>query len=1316
MSKTPSRRRTRLVALAGAGAVLAPMALGLPATWATPELSAAEDGSYIVMLKDDSLASYAGGVRGIPATRVADGDKLDTGTAAAERYTAYLEAAQAEVLTDVGLDRAARTYSYTTVFNGFAAELTAQQVAGLRKHPDVAYVWEDELRHADTVSTPDYLGLRGPGGVWDTEFGGAGNAGAGVVVGVIDTGIWPENPSFADLPGDPAPPASWNGVCITGNDPDPDHNISCNSKLIGARYYPQGNNTSHDFLSPRDMDGHGSHTAGTAAGNDDVAMSVYDTDMGTGSGVAPAAQIAAYKALWRTAAGGGSGSTAGLLAAVNDAVSDGVDVINYSVSGSSQYVVDSIELAFLNAANAGVFVAASAGNSGATVGAGSVAHNSPWVMTVAASTHDRDTSKYVELGGTDIVDRIAGTNRYATAAQIALQGYDEVDTVYIATGNQFADALAGAAPASQGMTMRTMGTMTTPDGDPAPVLLTRVGSLPRATVDALEELQPSNIVILGGPVAVSEAVEAELAAYGDVVRVHGKDRYRTAARLAEAYGQVDHVYVATGQGNDFPDALSGSALAGAEGVPVLLVRQDGVPGAVTNALASLGDPEVIVLGGPNAVSDAVAQQLGAAERLAGSDRYGTSVAVAERFGYSEDNPAPVVHVATGADYPDALAGSALAGWQQVPVMLSRPAELPGRVLAAMVSVDPSWVSILGGPGALSPAVEAQLEAAFNTEGERHQGVGVGEAVGPAPLVDSEDFPAPGRTAAEARLCLPGSLDEDAIDGEIVICTRGENARVEKSEVVADAGGVGMILANANDSESLNSDFHVIPTIHVTGTDGAAIKAYEESDPNPTAFISATGEGDAELVYPEMAGFSSYGPAIAGDGDLLKPDITAPGVDVIAAVSPASDPGTNFNSLSGTSMSAPHVAGLAALMMGKYPTWGPMAVKSAMMTTADPTNSQGEPIHYGGAPASPLHYGSGEVRPATAYDTPLVYESDLLDWYAYTCAIGQLQLLTGGQDVCDEVSGLLGGIPDASDLNYPSIAVGQLAGAQTVTRTVTATGDGGTYTASVEAPEGMSVVVSPATITVAEGGTATFEVTITNEGAPLGEWAFGSITWTGPGADVRSPIAVNPVAVAAPSELVVTGTAGTETFEVVPGTSGTLTSVVHGLVPATSQDVSVTSDGPGGGASIADLIVPVTIPAGTAAFRVEVWEDEWSPAGLDIDLYLATASGQIVGQSAAGGSDESISLVNPAPGSYLIAIDYWDGAAGAVASGPLHTYAPAADEGNLTVAPSPVPVTSGVPVPMTATWAGLEAATRYLGAIGYDLGSGEAGYTLVTVTP
>ncbi len=180
----------------------------------------------------------------------------------------------------------------------------------------------------------------------------------------------------------------------------------------------------------------------------------------------------------------------------------------------------------------------------------------------------------------------------------------------------------------------------------------------------------------------------------------------------------------------------------------------------------------------------------------------------------------------------------------------------------------------------------------------------------------------------------------------------------------------------------------------------------------------------------------------------------------------------------------------------------------------------------------------------------------------------------------------------------------------------------------------------------------------------------------------------------------------------------MTSVVHGLTAADSQEVSVTSDGPSGGAGFEDFVMEVTVPEGAAALRVEVWQDEWAPSeNLDLDLFLINPEyTAVVAQSAAGGSDEAITLVAPAPGVYHLAIDNWNAPAGDVATGPVHVYTPVADEGNLDVTPSPTSVVSGVPVELTATWSGLEAATRYLGAIGYDFGAGEAGYTLVTVTP
>ncbi len=463
MRKTQSGGRGRIVAFAAIGAVAAPLAISGMAT-AAPDLQQGEKQTYIVQLQDKPLAGYTGGTEGIPATKPGVGDKIDTESSAADRYNAYLSGERSAALDAVGLSASAVSYEYTVAFNGFSAKMTANQAAALRKTPGVVNIWENEVRTADTVHTPEFLGLTGADGVWEQQFSGPENAGDGIVVGIIDTGLWPENPSFADLPGNPAPPAGWAGVCETGTEPDPADNFTCNSKVIGARDYPEDNTVGPDFLSPRDYNGHGSHTAGTAAGNYDTPAEIGGVPVGNASGMAPAAQIAVYKGLYQTPAGTGSGSTSGLVKAIDDAVADGVDVINYSISGSSVYVVTPDEISFLFAADAGVFVSTSAGNSGDTVGKSSVAHNSPWTMTVAASTKDTNYNKYVELEPMEQVRRIFGPDRYATAAALSEEYPDGVDTVYIATGSKYADALAGASAAANGLSPATGANQTDKNG------------------------------------------------------------------------------------------------------------------------------------------------------------------------------------------------------------------------------------------------------------------------------------------------------------------------------------------------------------------------------------------------------------------------------------------------------------------------------------------------------------------------------------------------------------------------------------------------------------------------------------------------------------------------------------------------------------------------------------------------------------------------------------------------------------------------------------------------------------------------------------
>ncbi len=360
---------------------------------------------YIVELAEPPVTAYTGGIRGLQATKPGKGQKLDPNHPAVLRYMEHLAARQDEVLAQVGGGR--KTHGYGYVFNGFAAELTPAQADKLARMPGVLAVNKDEVRTLDTATTPSFLGMTGPNGFYAVS----GATGENVIIGIIDGGVWPEHPSFSDRTGvngngtqdgklDYQQIPGWNGKCTPGEEFNASH---CNQKLIGARYYNAGwgGNEGIDaqlpweFNSPRDYGGHGTHTATTAGGNANVAATGDAAVLGSISGIAPRARIASYKVCWETGAGG-SCFTTDSVAAIDQAVADGVDVINFSISGSRTNFRDAVEIAFLFAADAGVFVAASAGNSGPTTA--TVAHPGPWLTTVAAGTHDRDGRGSITLG------------------------------------------------------------------------------------------------------------------------------------------------------------------------------------------------------------------------------------------------------------------------------------------------------------------------------------------------------------------------------------------------------------------------------------------------------------------------------------------------------------------------------------------------------------------------------------------------------------------------------------------------------------------------------------------------------------------------------------------------------------------------------------------------------------------------------------------------------------------------------------------------------------------------------------------------------
>ncbi|MEH1166296.1 S8 family serine peptidase [Micromonospora sp. CPCC 205539] len=994
----------------------------LPSGAAAAPASTGPTARYLVQLDEEPLATYTGGVPGIAATKPTPGGKLNRTSGSANAYREHLRQKRTSVLEGVGVPANRTRVTLETAFNGFAADLTGPQAARLRATKGVRAVYENRKVQATTSHTPDYLGLTGKGGVWNKEFGGDSHAGEGVIVGVIDSGYWPESASFAPLP-TPRPDqavidAKWKGTCDVGTEAP----VNCNNKVIGARWYNDSGIADafpDDYSSPRDRNGHGTHTASTAAGNFGVPATQAGKDLGKISGMAPAARLAIYKALYDNGAGGAGGTEIDIVHAIDDAVSDGVDVINYSIGDDSEYF-GAVDAAFFNAAAAGVFVSAAAGNSGPY--ANTVDNSTPWVTTVAASTTDREYNRKLTLGN--------GTT------------------------------ITGAGMGDTGVSSTRL--------------------------------------------------------------VFAKD----------------------------------SAL----------------------------DP---------------------------SDTYG------------------------------------------------------------------------------------------------------------------------------AELCADDTLDPAKVKGAIVLCLRGEIPRTDKSIEGARAGGVGMVLFNSELS-SLNADVQTVPTVHINEIDLATVTAYVKAG-NATASISPS---KLEIVdAPSVAAFSSAGPSNLNAGELLKPDISAPGQDIVAAFSP-SQGGNDFALESGTSMAAPHIAGIAALLLAKHPGWSPAAIRSAMMTSAQSTTGKGKPIKIGTYDATPLNYGAGQVTPGSAFDPGLVYDSNEQDWLRYLCGVsadrgGDFGL--GNLGGCDTIGAI-----DTAQLNYPSISFGRMVGKQKVTRTVTnVSGKASTYTSSVQAPKGYKVKVTPAKLRIGAGQSARFTVEVTNTGGAFDTWADGALTWNDQNHhQVRTPLVVHNTGLTAPDAITGTGTFGSVRVAAEVGYQGQLISQLSGLTAGTSSAVTLHGDGPSWDwSSSNNLPVPLPasiskttlhVPAGTRSPQIHVtserptcshidWEDEEGVMECtEFSLNVYDTTGKFVTATASTRIGAKVTLPDGG-GDYIVVVEQEftenlpkgreDNAY------TVTTYlpgAPGTSVGRAVIDPKQRSVQAGATANLTLRWFGLAPGQRYVGVLEFRNGSGLLKTVPVTV--
>ncbi len=946
---------------------------------ATPkQVAPSSNGSYIVVMQADPLVATEG--------------KENLDSKKAKKRASELQQSHDKALTDAGVNKGEKINDYVNALNGFSAALSYAKAQKIANDPNVALVVPDELQQKMTDSSPTFLGLDGPAGPWQTGYDGEG-----VVVGVIDTGIWPEHPSFADDGSYPAPPTGAL-PCEFGNtaaNPN-DAPFTCNNKLIGARqmldtYRALEILEPDEFDSARDDDGHGTHTASTAAGNAGVEASIFGIPRGTISGIAPRAHIIAYKAL-----GNLGGYTSDLANAIDQAVADGVDVINYSIGGGAG-LTGADDIAFLFAADAGVFVATSAGNSGPGAGTVGSPGNDPWITTVGASTQPRFFDGTVVLG-------------------------------------------------------------------------------------------------------------------------------------------------------------------------------------------------------------------------------------------------------SGAEY---------------------------------------------------------------------HGASITHGVGQSPLVDAADY--------GNELCDSTVPFTDDVSGAIVLCKRGVTARADKSLAVYNAGGVGMVLYNANDVDNLFTDNHWVPSVHVDNTPGLAIKSYIASASSPTAAITNTTNVTKWESAPSMTIFSSRGPNTPAL-DIIKPDVTAPGLQILAGNSPFPDPdstppGELFQAIAGTSMSSPHVAGLFALIKQAHPDWSAAMAKSALMTTAyqdvvdNDRVSQADPFDMGAGhvdPGSKVHKGS-------AFQPGLAYDAGLFEYAGFTCG-AELGIFSTGS--CAFLESI--GVPtDPSDLNLPSIGVADLTSTQTVTRTVTSVAQENgwrTYTPEIHAPAGYSVTVSPSSFKLKKGQSATYQVTITNNSAPIGEWRFGSLTWhekTGH-YDVYSPIAVRAAQLVAPDNITGSGESGSASFDITFGYTGDYTAAPHGLEPAVVTSDNVLQDpdqtfNKDDGYSDAHTFSL----SGAALFRVAI-PPEATEANADLDVYVYDPGDRLVAQSTLGGTDEEVTIENPADGTWTVYVHGWATPGGDSNYDMYSWVISATPGGNLMVDSAPTSATIGTTGTVNISWTGATTGQWHLGAVSHSDGGGIFGLTLVEV--
>jgi subtilisin family serine protease len=553
------------------------------------------------------------------------------------------------------------------------------------------------------------------------------------------------------------------------------------------------------------------------------------------------------------------------------------------------------------------------------------------------------------------------------------------------------------------------------------------------------------------------------------------------------------------------------------------------------------------------------------------------------------------------------------------------------------------------------------------------------------------------------------INGSALAGAVAMIERGGCEFQIKLERAEAAGAVAVVVYNTTG-----------PPIVMNGAAGSiAIPGVMIGAADADRLLDAFDAGDAVSVKLErglvaqlrdtgnqMADFSSRGPALS-ESDFVKPDVTAPGVNILGGASPDIPNGTRgevFQYLSGTSMAAPMVAGIAALLIERHPDWTPGMLKSALMSTTytDIVTEDGEFL------ANPFDMGAGHVDANFAVTPGLVYETAFADHTAYLCGLDDP--LPSAAD-CNAL--IAQSYPTAPEqLNLPSIGITEMIPGDEINRRVTNVGPASTYTATISAPPRISAVVQPTQVALATGESADFSITFDNVSAPLEFWQFGNINWSDGTRFVDTPMAVQPVYLRAPEKLRLSSTSGSNTLPVDFGYSGGYTVGVHGLHGPGLQESSSVPDDPTNNFSFRfDNGVSAhffTLSPDEILLRVALF-DELTDGNDALDLYLfycsTLTSCTQVGQSGSFTSDEEIDLVQPQGGLYAILVHGFQtddvvGGSGAEYELFAWSFGSNDDQNNLRIT-APGTVATGDRLNFSYDWGPLDPNVRYVGAISHD---------------